>query len=45
MHSYQVQSITIAQDLRKFFYRNTENLIDFWGCPSKAKWKHHIIIT
>jgi len=36
-YSYQVQSITIAQDFREFFYRNPENLIDFWKCPSKAK--------
>lgn len=29
MHSYQVQSIAIIQDLRKFFYKNPENSIDF----------------
>jgi len=29
MHFYQMQSIAITQDLRKFFYKNPENSIDF----------------
>jgi len=28
-HSYQVQSIAIVQNFREFFYRNSENLINF----------------
>ena len=37
-HSYQLQSITIAQDLRTFFEKNTYNSIKFWDCPSNTKW-------
>jgi len=42
-HSYQFQSITIAQDLRAFFKKNTYNSIEFWDCPSNTKWIHHLI--
>ena len=41
-HPYQVQSIAIVKDLRDFFKRNSDNLIVFWECPSKAKWKHQM---
>jgi len=44
LHSYQVQSITIVQDLRDFFKRNSDNSINFWKCPSKTKWKYHVIV-
>ena len=44
LHSYQVQSITIVQDLRDFFKRNSDNSISFWKCPSKTKWKYHVIV-
>ena len=43
-HSYQLQSIAIAQDLRSFFENNTYNSIEFWDCPSNAKWVHHLIV-
>ena len=33
--------IAIAQDLRKFFNKNTQNSIEFWDCPSNSKWLHH----
>jgi len=36
-HPYQIQSIAIVQDLREFFQINSDNLIDFWDCYSKAK--------
>ena len=35
-HPYQLQSITIAQDLRIFFEKNN-NSIEFWNCPSNTK--------
>ena len=43
-HSYQIQSIAIAQDLRVFFNKNTQNSINFWECPSNAKWSHHMSV-
>ena len=35
-HPYQLQSITIAQDLRIFFEKNN-NSIEFWNYPSNTK--------
>jgi len=39
-HSYQIQSIAIAQDLRVFFNKNTQNSINFWECPSQMVSSH-----
>ena len=36
-HPYQLQSITIAQDLRAFSNKNSQKFIDFWNCLSNAK--------
>ena len=36
-HHYQIQFITIAQDLRFFFEKSIHNFIKFWDCPSNAK--------
>ena len=36
-HPYQLQTITIAQDFRTFFNKNTSNTITFWDCPNSAK--------
>jgi len=43
-YSYQIQLITIAQDLRAFFNKYTNILINFWDCPSNTKWSHHILV-
>ena len=37
MHSYQIHSATISQELRAFFMKNNNNCIEFWDCPSKLK--------
>jgi len=36
-HSYQLQSITITQDLKAFFNKNSYNSTDFWDCPDSTK--------
>lgn len=36
IHPYQLHSIAISSDLRKFFSINLTNLISFWDCPSDA---------
>ena len=37
---YLLLSITIVQDLRGFFNKNSYNFIDFCDCPSSVKWTH-----
>jgi len=37
-----VHSIAVAKDLRTFFNKNQLNTIEFWDCPSDAKWPHHM---
>ena len=44
IHPYQLQSIAIAQDLRAFLNKHTQNSIDFWDCPSNAEWSHHVLV-
>jgi len=39
---YQLHSITISNNLRKFFDKNTSNSILFWDCPSNNKWPPHL---
>ena len=43
-HPCQIQLIAIALDLRAFFNKHTQNSIDFWDCPSNAKWSHHMSV-
>jgi len=38
VHHYQVQSIAILSDLRKFFIWHKNNSIEFWECLSCLKW-------
>jgi len=44
LHSYQLQSITISQDLRVFFNKNSNNSIDFWNFPSSVQWNHYSVV-
>ena len=37
MHSYQIHSTAISQELRDFFKKDGNNHIDFWDCLSKQK--------
>jgi len=39
---YQLHSITISNNLRKFFDKNTSNSISFWDFPSNNKWPSHL---
>jgi len=34
LHLYQLHTIIIFSNLKKFFDKNTSNLISFWDCPS-----------
>jgi len=34
IHPYQLYTIIIFSDLRKFFNKNTSNSISSWDCPS-----------
>jgi len=37
LYLYQLHSITISSNLRKFFNKNSSNSISFWDCPSNDK--------
>jgi len=39
LHPFQIHSTAILNNLRNFFIANDSNLIEFWECPSKLKWK------
>ena len=43
-HSYQLQSIVTAQDLRIFFEKNTYNSIKCQNYSSNTKWIHHSVV-
>jgi len=40
-HPYQIHSAAILKELRSFFSSNKDNIIEFWECPSKLRWKFH----
>ena len=39
IHSFQVQSVAILNDLCYFFNCYIDNSIEFWECPSYLKWQ------
>ena len=41
VHSYQIYSAMISQEIREFFSKDSCNCIEFWDCPSKQKWPLH----
>ena len=41
---YQLYSITISNDLRAFFNKNSINLTSFWNCHSSIKWFSHLLV-
>ena len=43
-HSGQGESIAIAHLLRPFFNCNSNNKVEFWDCPSKARWHLRAIV-
>ena len=40
-YPYQIHSATILSELRTFFSSNESNIIEFWECPSKLRWRLH----
>jgi len=44
LHPYQLYSIIISSDLKKFFNKNLSNTISFWDCPSNNKWSLHLLV-
>ena len=44
LHSYQLQSALISQELREFFKKGDNNHIKFWGCLSNQRWNFHNIV-
>lgn len=44
MYLYQLHFITISKDLKGFFNKNPNDLIDFWGCLESVKWSPHILV-
>jgi len=45
IHSFQLHSIAISNDLRGFFNKNIHNTISFWDCLSNDKWPPHLIVN
>jgi len=45
VHSYQIHSAAISQEIREFFSRDFHNHIKFWDCPSKKKWLLHYSVN
>jgi len=43
-HPYQLHTMAILSELRRFFAMNQENSIKFWECPSHLNWRlHHAV--
>ena len=40
-HPYQIHSAAVLKELCSFFSSNEDNIIEFWECPSKLRWKFH----
>ena len=40
-HPYQIHSAAILSELCTFFSSNESNIIEFWECPSKLRWRLH----
>ena len=45
IHPYQLYTIVISSNLRKFFNKNNNNLISFWDCPRSNKWPLHLFVN
>ena len=43
-YPYQLHSIIISYDLRKFFNKNFNNSITSWDCLSDDKWLSHLLV-
>ena len=45
IHPYQLQSIVILKELRKFFNKDPLNSIIFWDCPSDNKQPLYFVVN
>jgi len=43
-YPYQLYSIIISKDLRKFFNKNPNNTVTFWDFLSNNKWPSHLLV-
>jgi len=43
-HPYPIQLIAIVQDLRVFFNKHANILIDFWNCSNNTKCSYYISV-
>ena len=43
-HLYQTHSVAISTELRKCFFKDSQNCIKFWDCPSKQHWALHQLV-
>ena len=41
LHPFQIYSVSILNELRKFFLLSSNNSIKFWECPSYCNWSLH----
>ena len=41
VHPLQIHTAAILDELRRFFNSNEANVIEFWECSSKLKWRFH----
>ena len=44
-HSFQIHSVFISNELRKFFLLSTNNSIEFWECPSHCNWSLYQMVN
>jgi len=44
LHPYQLYSIVISSDFKKFFNKNLNNMISFWDYPNDNKWPLHLLV-
>ena len=45
LHLYQIHTASISYELREFFKKDSNNLVEFWNCPSNQKWSLHNIVN
>ena len=43
-HPYQIYSVVISMELREFLFKDSQNHIEFWNCPSKQQWVLHQLV-
>jgi len=44
VHSGQAHSLAVCSALRSFFCSGSNHRIEFWDCPSNAKWSFHQMV-